>query len=96
MLLVAVSGIGSLVVEVLAETSLQRALPEQVFAAAYGIAFPASIAGIVVGSVAASALYASAGLTPALTVIGLVVAALAATGVRSGAGAVASLVPVPA
>lgn len=96
MVLVAVSGMSSLVVEVLAETALQRAMPEEVFAAAYGIAFPAAVAGIVAGSVAASALYALVGLTPALTMIGVVVAALAATGVRSRAATVPSLVPVPA
>jgi predicted MFS family arabinose efflux permease len=68
--LAAVCGFGSMVVEVLVETSLQRSLSDEVFAQAYGFAFPAAIAGIVVGALAASALYAGCGLTAALTLVG--------------------------
>jgi hypothetical protein len=40
-------------VEVYSETALQAELPEEVFGRAYGFAFPASVAGIVVGSLIA-------------------------------------------
>ena len=45
-----VSGAGCIVVEVLVETGLQRSLAPDVFARAYGFAYPAAIAGIVAGS----------------------------------------------
>src|SRR5262249_3102815 len=51
--LTGLTGMGALLVEVLTETTLQRELDEDVFGRAYGIAFPAAIAGIVVGSVIA-------------------------------------------
>ena len=45
--LAAVTGTGAILVEVLTETSLQRTLPAGVFGRAYGLALPASMAGIV-------------------------------------------------
>lgn len=83
-LLAAISGLGSMVVEVCVETTLQRSLPEDVFAAAYGFAFPVAIAGIVAGAGVASLLYSVAGLQTALVVLGL---ALASCGMAVAAGA---------
>jgi MFS family permease len=81
---VVVTGIGSVLVEVLADTALQRQLPPAVLGRAYGFAFPASIAGIVVGSLVASPLMALLGTTGTLVVTGALVTAYAA--VVAGAG----------
>jgi MFS family permease len=62
-LLTALNGAGAIVVEVCTETALQSELPEEVFACAYGFAFPASIAGIVLGSLIAAPLVQVIGLT---------------------------------
>ena len=70
-------GAGAIVVEVLTETSLQRELPDAVLARAYGIAFPAAIAGIVGGSLLAAPLTAFVGLTGALIAAGAVAAVYA-------------------
>ena len=51
--LAAVTGTGAVLVEILTETSLQRTLDEEVFGRAYGLAVPASLGGIVVGSLIA-------------------------------------------
>ena len=60
------TGAGALCVEIMAETGLQRMLDDEVFGRAYGLALPASIAGIAVGSVVAPALVSAVGLTAAL------------------------------
>ncbi len=73
-LLVLANGAGSLVVEICTETVLQEELPDDVFARAYGFAFPVSIAGIAAGSIVAAPLVAALGLAGALTVIGTGVA----------------------
>ncbi|MCU1657381.1 MAG: transporter [Pseudonocardiales bacterium] len=73
----AVSGGGSMVVEILTETALQRGLDESVFARAYGFAFPVSIAGIALGSAIAAPLIAVLGLTGALVAVSAVVIAFA-------------------
>jgi len=72
------SGVGSLVVEVGVETVLQEQLPDEVFARAYGFAFPASIGGIALGALLAAPLSALLGVGGALTVIGTLVAGYAA------------------
>jgi MFS family permease len=72
-----VGGAGAVLVEVLTETVLQRDLPEEVFARAYGIAFPAAIAGIVVGSLVAAPLVAVVGLGGALVGTGALAAGYA-------------------
>ena len=64
------NGAGSIIVEICTETVLQEELPDDVFARAYGFAFPVSIAGIAAGSIVAAPLVAALGLTGALTVIG--------------------------
>jgi predicted MFS family arabinose efflux permease len=81
-----VGGAGAIVVEVLTETALQRDLAEDVLARAYGIAFPASIGGIVLGSLVAAPLVSVFGLTGALLSIGVLVAGYAAVvGTRASA-----------
>jgi predicted MFS family arabinose efflux permease len=75
--LAAAVGAGSIVVEVVADTALARALDEEVLARAYGLAFPASIAGILVGSLIAAPLVAFVGLSGALVVVAGLVAAYA-------------------
>jgi MFS family permease len=72
------SGAGSLVVEVAVETVLQEQLPNEVFARAYGFAFPASISGIAFGALLAAPLSALLGLGGALSLVGTLVAGYAA------------------
>jgi len=69
-----VVGAGSLVVEVATDTALQTSLHPEVLARAYGIAFPAAVAGIVVGSLVAAPLVALVGVGGALVAIGLAMA----------------------
>ena len=71
-------GAGSVLVEVLCETALQRDLDEEVFARAYGIAYPASIAGIAGGSLLAAPLMLGIGLAGALVATGALAALYAA------------------
>ena len=66
-------GGGMIVGEVLAETALPRMLDDAVLARAYGLVFPASIAGIVAGSLTGGPLLALFGLTGVLAVAGLFV-----------------------
>lgn len=54
LLVALVVGAGSLIVEVGAETVLQEQLPDDVFARAYGFAYPASIGGIAFGALLAA------------------------------------------
>jgi MFS family permease len=94
----AVLGAGSIVVEVATDTSLQESLRPDVLARAYGIAFPAAIAGIVAGSLVAAPLVAGLGVRGALVAIGaamsLYVVLLAYVGRGEGAPAVPEPVPV--
>lgn len=71
-------GAGAVLVEVMAETTLQRVLDEDVFALAYGFAYPAAIGGIVVGSGVAAPMVALLGLNGTLTAIGALVLGYAA------------------
>jgi hypothetical protein len=64
------SGLGSILVEVMAETSLQRTLPAEAFGRAYGLAIPAAVAGIAAGSLSASALVSTIGLNGTLIACG--------------------------
>jgi MFS family permease len=75
--LVAVSGVGAILVEVLTETGLQRMLPPETFGRAYGLALPASLGGIVAGSLIAPLLTGLLGETGALTACGAAVAGYA-------------------
>jgi MFS family permease len=72
-------GGGMIVGEVLCETALPRMVGDELLARAYGLVFPISIGGIVVGSLVAGPLVALLGLADALAAAGatvLVVAAL--------------------
>jgi predicted MFS family arabinose efflux permease len=71
--LVSVTGIGAILVEVLAETGLQRMLPPEAFGRAYGLALPVSLGGIVAGSLIAPLLTGVLGETGALTACGAAV-----------------------
>jgi len=63
-------GAGAVAVEVLTDTLLARSLDEAVLARAYGLAYPASIGGIVLGSLVAAPLVAAVGLGGALLAVG--------------------------
>jgi tripartite motif-containing protein 71 len=67
-------GGGMVVAEVLSETALPRMVDGDVLARAYGLALPASLGGIVVGSLIAGPLVAVAGMSGAFILAGLVVA----------------------
>lgn len=68
--LAAATGTGALLVEIMTETGLQRALPPQMFGRAYGLALPASLGGIVAGSLLAPLLVSLLGSTGALLACG--------------------------
>jgi predicted MFS family arabinose efflux permease len=82
--LVAATGAGAVLVEILTDTGLQRMLDEDVFGRAYGLALPASLAGIVVGSLVAPLLAGALGETGALVAVGLAVLAYALFLLRQG------------
>jgi MFS family permease len=82
-LLAGFTGAGALCVEIMTETGLQRALDDEVFGRAYGLALPASIAGIAAGSVVAPVLVSAFGETAALLACGGVVMAYCAVVWRS-------------
>ena len=84
--LVSVTGAGAILVEVLTDTSLQRMLPPEVFGRAYGLALPASLGGIVVGSLIAPLLISALGSTGALAACGAAVASYALLVLRRQAG----------
>jgi hypothetical protein len=73
LLLAVVGGAGAILVEVLADTGLQRSLDEAVLGRAYGFALPAAIAGIAAGSLVAAPLVALLGADGALVVLGAAV-----------------------
>jgi MFS family permease len=92
-----VGGAGSIVVEIMADTGLQRALPEDVFARAYGFAYPAALAGIVIGSLIAAPLVALFGVRGAFVALGALVALYALPLLRRPEPAAAPVpIPVPA
>jgi MFS family permease len=92
-----VGGAGSIVVEIMADTGLQRALPEDVFARAYGFAYPAALAGIVIGSLIAAPLVALFGVRGAFVALGALVALYALTLLRRPEPAAGPVpIPVPA
>src|ERR1700742_650617 len=68
--LASTTGVGAILVEILTETALQRSLPAEVFGRAYGLALPASIAGIAVGSLIAPLLVTAVGGTGAMVASG--------------------------
>ena len=70
--LAGIVGAGSIVTEVVADTCLQRELPADTFASAYGLVLPASLAGIVVGALLAPLSVALVGLNGTFVVLGAV------------------------
>jgi MFS family permease len=78
LIVVAVGGAASLLVEITMNTSLQRILPRDVFGRAYGLAVPASIGVIGAGSLLAPVLETGLGQTGALLVCAAAVLAYAA------------------
>lgn len=91
--LCAMNGAGSIVVEVFAETALQQQLDEAVFGRAYGLAFPASIGGIALGSLLAAPLANLLGLPGALLVLAGGVCAYAAVLLAARSTAPVAVVP---
>ncbi|MCU1504148.1 MAG: transporter, partial [Ilumatobacteraceae bacterium] len=77
-----VGGAGAIIVEVMTETGLQRSLDERVLGRAYGLALPAALAGIVVGSLVAAPLVSLLGLHRTFVVLGTTVAAYAVSLLR--------------
>jgi predicted MFS family arabinose efflux permease len=73
-----VGGAGAIAVEVLAETGWQRSLPEDVLGRAYGFLLPASLSGIVAGSLLAPLLVGVAGIPGTLALLGAAVVLVAA------------------
>ncbi|HEU5008247.1 MAG TPA: MFS transporter [Jatrophihabitantaceae bacterium] len=73
LLAAAAGGAGALLVEVGAETVLQEQLPDDVFARAYGFAFPASIGGIALGSLVAAPLVMALGVAGTFAAVGVLV-----------------------
>jgi MFS family permease len=92
--LTGLTGLGAMLVEILTDTMLQRTLDEDVFGRAYGLALPASIAGIVIGSAIAPVLASLLGAAGALVAVGGAV--LAYTTLILRRGPVGDEQPVPA
>jgi predicted MFS family arabinose efflux permease len=92
-------GGGMIVAEVLSETALGRMLDDAVLARAYGLVLPASLSGIVIGSLIAGPLVASVGVTATFLLAGLGLALASALVLRqplAGTGAPAGVIPAPA
>jgi MFS family permease len=85
--LAGITGIGAILVEILTETALQRSLPAEVFGRAYGLALPASLAGIVAGSLVAPLLVSTLGGTGAMLAAGGAVVGYGLLLVRGGRAA---------
>lgn len=83
--------------DVRVETCLQRTLDEEVFGRAYGLAIPASLGGILVGSLIGPALSGAVGTSGALVITGCAVMCYAAVVLRKGGSVpAAALRHVPA
>jgi MFS family permease len=104
-LLAGFTGAGALCVEIMTETGLQRMLDDEVFGRAYGLALPASIGGIAVGSLIAPVLVSAFGQTAALLTCGALVTGYCAvlwrsrpteTTMRAAAAPLAGAPTVPA
>lgn len=82
--MVAATGTGAVLVEILTETGLHRALDAEIFGCAYGLAVPASLGGIVAGSLIAPLLVGAFGERGALIAAGTGVLCYALTLLRPG------------
>jgi MFS family permease len=95
--LAATTGVGAILVEILTETAMQRSLPAEVFGRAYGLALPASVAGIAAGSLVAPLLVTALGGTGAMVAGGGAVIAYGLVLLRgASATAPAEVAPAPA
>ena len=83
--LTGLTGLGALLVEIMTDTGLQRMLDQDVFGRAYGLAIPASLGGIVAGSLIAPLLATALGGSGALVAVGGAVLAYAALVLRTPA-----------
>jgi predicted MFS family arabinose efflux permease len=92
--LVAIVGTGSILVEIVTDTTVQRVLPSEVIGRAYGITLPAAVAGIVLGALIAPVLTDAFGGTGALLACGAVTAAYGVA-ISLPRGPQARVVPVP-
>jgi predicted MFS family arabinose efflux permease len=91
-------GLGSTVVEVATDTALQRCLAPEVLGRAYGLSFPAAVAGIAAGSLVAAPLVSLFGPSGALVVVGALMACVVVLVASVGTGRPprrTSPVPVP-
>jgi MFS family permease len=84
-----VGGGGMVVAEVLGETALPRMVEDEVLGRAYGLVLPASLMGIVAGSLVAAPLVAVAGVAGAMAASAALVALIGALLVRERRPAVA-------
>jgi MFS family permease len=80
--LMAVSGMGGVVTEVLAVTLLQRAVPEQLLARVFGLFDALAVSAILVGSLTTPFLLDAAGIDGTLLLVGAVVPAAVLLGTR--------------
>jgi MFS family permease len=95
--LAATTGVGAILVEILTETAMQRSLPAEVFGRAYGLALPASVAGIAAGSLVAPLLVTALGGTGAMVAGGGAVIAYGLVLLRgASAPAPVEVAPAPA
>ena len=95
LIVVALGGVGALLVEITMETCLQRTLDEEVFGRAYGLAIPVSLGGIAAGSLIGPLLSRALGVPGALIIVGGAVlgyAALLLRGQRTAPAPVAQAV----
>jgi subtilisin-like proprotein convertase family protein/MFS family permease len=76
-------GAGLVVAEVLGDTELQRQIPEELLGRAFGAVVPASLLGIVVGSLAAGPLLAMVGVFGTLAITSALLLTLLTTVIRS-------------
>ncbi|MGH3190779.1 MAG: MFS transporter [Streptosporangiaceae bacterium] len=91
--LTGLTGMGALLVEIMTDTGLQRMLDEDVFGRAYGLAIPASLGGIVAGSLIAPVLANTLGGSGALVAVGGAVLAYAALVLRTPAASRGTVSP---
>lgn len=96
LVLAGLTGAGAICVEVMTETGLQRMLDDEVFGRAYGLALPAAIAGIAIGSLVAPVLVSAFGQTTALLACGGVVIAYCVVVWRDPQAGQSAPVPQPA
>jgi MFS family permease len=89
--LTGLTGLGALLVEIMTDTGLQRMLDQDVFGRAYGLAIPASLGGIVAGSLIAPVLATALGGSGALVAVGGAVLAYAALVLRNPAASRSTL-----